>query len=104
MEISCSVSENNSDLFEQALVAQDRNELLEFRKLRHHVPATINEHASKQRPLGGRRRSDWWVPLPHLIEQFQYLRNELKNLSIPVVAWSYWKWSIRMLIYSFRCY
>ena len=90
MEINSSITEQCDDLFEQALVAQDLNELLEFRRLRHHVPATINEHASKQRSLGGGKvSSDWWVPLTNLIEQFQYLRSELEDLSIPVIAFGH---------------
>ena len=90
MEVNSSVTTQSDDLFEEALVAQDRNELLEFRRLRHHVPATINENAYEQRPSGGGKvSSDWWVPLPHLLEQFQYIRDELKNLSIPVVAFGH---------------
>ena len=90
LEINNAIIAQNEDLFEQALVAQDRNELLEFRRLRHHVPATINENASEQRLSGGGKvSSDWWVPLPHLLEQFEYLRNQLKNISMPVVAFGH---------------
>ena len=89
MEVSHSVNADY-ELFEQTLVAQDRNELLEFRRLRHHVPATINEHASLKRTSGGGKvSSDWWVPLEHINDQFLFLRKELDSLPIRAIAFGH---------------
>ncbi|PCJ18692.1 MAG: hypothetical protein COB02_09660 [Candidatus Cloacimonadota bacterium] len=69
------VLNNYDDLFDKALIAQDYNELLEFRRIRHHIPATINEISSQNKKSGGGKvSSDWWVPNCRIIEMFAYLR------------------------------
>ncbi len=78
-EIHSDLTNQNTDLMERAIVASEYLELLEFRRLRHHVPATINEVAHQNKAQGGGKiSSDWWVPLPHLREQFTFMRETLK--------------------------
>lgn len=77
--------------FPESLLAQDYSELVELRRLRHHVPATINEIASMhKRNGGGKIGSDWWVPLPNLVSQFEFMRSALSSLSdIPVIVFGH---------------
>ncbi len=75
---------DGSELIDASILAKDSLELLEFRRMRHHVPATINEIASNnQKNGGGKVSSDWWVPLPHLVEHFDWMRQEMQALSLP---------------------
>ena len=82
--------DEDPELFSQALLAQDRSELLDFRRMRHHVPATINEIAHSNRKFGGGKiGSDWWIPLSSLTEQFEFMRSQLRALDIPVIAFGH---------------
>jgi len=81
---------DDQDLFASSLLAQDHSELLELRRLRHHVPATINEIAHEHKKAGGGKiGSDWWVPLPSLLEQFEYMRSTLSSLGMPVIVFGH---------------
>ncbi|MCO4781225.1 MAG: FAD-binding oxidoreductase [Candidatus Cloacimonetes bacterium] len=72
---------DDDSLFDQALFAQDHSELLEFRRVRHHVPATINELATINKSMGGGKvSSDWWVPNDKIIEMFTFLRELQANI------------------------
>jgi FAD/FMN-containing dehydrogenase len=83
------VTQKASD-FELALVAQDRGELQELRKIRHHVPATLNEWAkARQATGGGKVGSDWWVPLEHLKTQFSFARKLLSQFTGPCVTFGH---------------
>lgn len=67
---------DHDELFDKALIAQDHTELLEFRRIRHHVPATINELSTINKETGGGKvSSDWWVPNDKISEMFLYLRD-----------------------------
>ena len=50
--------------------------LRDARRLRHAVPATMNERGAARRPFGGRKVStDWAVPYPRLAEALQRARS-----------------------------
>ncbi|MBW7875832.1 MAG: FAD-binding oxidoreductase [Candidatus Cloacimonetes bacterium] len=72
------------ELIDHSILAKDYLELLEFRRMRHHVPATINEiSVVNQKTGGGKVSSDWWVPIEHLVEHFAWMREEIKKLNLP---------------------
>jgi len=82
-------SKNPAD-FELSRVAQDRGELQELRRIRHHVPATLNEWAkARQSTGGGKISSDWWVPLVYLREQFDFARSLLEKFPGPCVVFGH---------------
>lgn len=83
-------AQHGKNHFEGSLVASDHLELLEFRRLRHHIPATINEISARNKETGGGKvSSDWWVPLPELQGQFQFLREELSRLPVKAIAFGH---------------
>jgi len=54
------------------------------RRLRHSVPATMNERGAACRPAGGRKVStDWAVPYPRLAEALQLARRFATEAGIP---------------------
>lgn len=79
------------ELFASSLLAQDYSELAELRRLRHHVPATINEIAQMNKKNGGGKiGSDWWVPLCNLSAQFEFMRSTLSSLAhIPIIVFGH---------------
>ncbi|MCJ8344255.1 FAD-binding oxidoreductase [bacterium] len=80
-DIYTQVLKDHDELFDQALVATDHSELLEFRRVRHHVPASINELSAQNKVHGGGKvSSDWWVPNDKIIEMFQFLRSLQKDI------------------------
>ena len=69
------VIESASSDFEP-LVFDGESRLREARKLRHSVPATMNERGGKHRAAGGRKVStDWAVPYDKLAEAIQIARS-----------------------------
>lgn len=60
----------------EPLVFDGESRLREARKLRHSVPATMNERGGKHRAAGGRKVStDWAVPYDKLAEAIQIARS-----------------------------
>jgi len=58
---------------------------LEARRMRHAVPATMNERGAARRPFGGRKVStDWAVPYPRLAEALHIARNFAVEAGIPL--------------------
>ncbi len=56
----------------------------EARRMRHAVPATMNERGAARRPFGGRKVStDWAVPYPRLAEALQVARRFADDAGIP---------------------
>ena len=59
--------EDGRALVDDTLVADSEERVLAMRRLRHSVPATLNERARRCRDAGGRKVStDWAVPLSEL--------------------------------------
>ena len=59
--------EAHGALVDDTLVADSEDRVLAIRRLRHSVPATLNERARACRDDGGRKIStDWAVPVPEL--------------------------------------
>jgi FAD/FMN-containing dehydrogenase len=72
----------------EPLVFDGEARLREARKLRHSIPATMNERGNKYRNSGGRKVStDWAVPYRKLPEAIQTARALVKGLGIetPVI-------------------
>ncbi len=58
--------------------------LLEARRIRHAIPATMNERGAARRPFGGRKVStDWAVPYPRLAEALQMARSLADAHGVP---------------------
>ena len=58
---------------------------LEARRMRHAVPATMNERGAARRPFGGRKVStDWAVPYPRLAEALHIARSFAVEAGIPL--------------------
>jgi FAD/FMN-containing dehydrogenase len=72
----------------EPLVFDGEARLREARKIRHSIPATMNERGSRYRNSGGRKIStDWAVPYRKLPEAIQTARSLVKDLGIeePVI-------------------
>jgi FAD/FMN-containing dehydrogenase len=72
----------------EPLVFDGEARLREARKIRHSIPATMNERGSRHRDSGGRKIStDWAVPYRKLPEAIQAARSLVKKLGIeePVI-------------------
>ena len=72
----------------EPLVFDGEARLRDARKLRHSIPATMNERGNKYRSSGGRKVStDWAVPYRKLPEAIQTARALVKGLGIeePVI-------------------
>ena len=72
----------------EPLVFDGEAQLREARRMRHSVPATMNERGGKQRAAGGRKLStDWAVPYRKLADAISVARRlvEAKGLDQPVI-------------------
>ena len=72
----------------EPLVFDGEARLREARRIRHSIPATMNERGSRYRESGGRKVStDWAVPYRKLPEAIQTARSLVKQLGIeePVI-------------------
>jgi glycolate oxidase len=69
---------------ENLLVFDGDAALRDARKMRHAVPATMNERGSARRPHGGRKVStDWAVPYPRLAEAIAFARRVVDDAALP---------------------
>ena len=68
----------------EPLVFDGEARLREARKMRHSIPATMNERGGKQRHAGGRKVStDWAVPYTRLAEAVQTARSIVTEYRLP---------------------
>lgn len=66
------LAESYEALVDDVRVYESEAELREARRLRHAVPATLNERGARHRPAGGRKVStDWAVPYHRLAEMLE---------------------------------
>lgn len=66
------LAESHAALVDDVRVYESEAELREARRLRHTVPATLNERGARRRPAGGRKVStDWAVPYRRLAEMLE---------------------------------
>ena len=78
------------DLTEHILIAQTHKEQESFRLWRHHIPQTLNERARKFWSNGGAKvGSDWWVPIPRLIEMMKYFYELADAAKLPYMAYAH---------------
>lgn len=57
---------------------------------RHHIPSMVAEkHRELQKSGGGKVGTDWWVPLPQMLEMMQWVYVESDTLDIPYIAFGH---------------
>jgi FAD/FMN-containing dehydrogenase len=78
------LAEAHDALAEDIRVYDSPSSLLEARRMRHAVPATMNERGAARRSYGGRKVStDWAVPYPRLAEALTIARRLADEAGIP---------------------
>lgn len=78
------------DLLESIIVARTHAEQEKIASWRHHIPATVGEqHVQLQKNGGGKVGTDWWVPLPRMIEMMQWMYLKSAELGIPFIAFGH---------------
>lgn len=78
------LAEQHAALTEDIKVYDSPASQSEARRLRHAVPATMNERGAARRPFGGRKVStDWAVPYPRLAEALAMARQFADQAGIP---------------------
>lgn len=78
------------DLLDAVVVACDATSQERLRILRHAIPSTINEEASRYVAEGGGKIStDWWVPLPHLRKVMKEVFEESDASGVPYLAFAH---------------
>lgn len=81
---------STDELSEQILVGQTEKEQETIRLMRHHIPQTINEEARKYWDAGGGKvGSDWWVPIPRLMEMMQFFNQLALATKLPFMAYAH---------------
>lgn len=77
-------------LLESIIVARTSSEHEKIASWRHHIPATVGEHhVQLQKTGGGKVGTDWWVPLPCMIEMMQWMYTKSAELGIPFIAFGH---------------
>jgi len=82
------LAERHQALADDILTFETEGALREARRLRHSVPAAMNERGARCRPAGGRKVStDWAVPYAQLAEVLAYARQVAAKAGVepPVV-------------------
>lgn len=78
------LAESHHALAEDIRVYDSPASQYEARRMRHAVPATMNERGAARRPFGGRKVStDWAVPYPRLAEALGIARRFADDAGIP---------------------
>ncbi len=81
---------NSDPLVDQIVVATDDVSKEKLRKLRHSVPATVNEEARLfQKDGGGKIATDWWVPPQRIREMMREVRKESDELGLRWLAFAH---------------
>jgi len=79
------LAESHNAMAEDIRVYDSPTSQLEARRMRHAVPATMNERGAARRPFGGRKVStDWAVPYPRLAEALGVARRFATEAGIPL--------------------
>lgn len=77
-------------LLESIIVARTDTEHDRIAAWRHHIPATVGErHVQLHKDGGGKVGTDWWVPLPCMIEMMQWMYTKSEELGIPFIAFGH---------------
>ena len=77
-------------LTQNILVATTDKQKEEIRKMRHHIPATINETWRVYRGAGGGKvGSDWWVPVGQLQKMMHFVYFEGGKTGLPFLAFAH---------------
>ncbi|PIR20758.1 MAG: hypothetical protein COV45_04170 [Deltaproteobacteria bacterium CG11_big_fil_rev_8_21_14_0_20_47_16] len=71
-------------------VAQSDKDQSRIAAWRHHIPSHVSEiHRTLQTQGGGKIGTDWWVPLPRMIEMMNFAYTESDKLNIPYIAFGH---------------
>lgn len=77
-------------LIDTIIVARTNAEHEKVSAWRHHIPATVAERqVHLQKNGGGKVGTDWWVPLPCMIEMMQWMYTQSAALGIPFIAFGH---------------
>ena len=78
------LAEEHGALTDDARAFQGDAALRQARRMRHAVPATMNERGARCRPAGGRKVStDWAVPYPRLADALRQAREIASRHEVP---------------------
>jgi FAD/FMN-containing dehydrogenase len=81
------LAERHGALSDNIQVFDGEGPLREARRMRHAVPATLNERAARYRAAGGRKVStDWAVPYPRLAEALRLAAETARAHGVEVAA------------------
>ena len=81
---------STSRLAEHVMIATTAKERDDFRRWRHHIPSTVNERARTFWDVGGGKvGSDWWVPIPKLLEMMNFFYDHADKLGLPSMAYAH---------------
>ena len=90
MWYDAALSRAGSLLADRILIAQTRQEQEDFRLWRHHIPETENENGRKYWDAGGGKvGSDWWVPIPRLLEMMSFFYSAARASGLPHIAYAH---------------
>lgn len=74
----------------QILVADTHKQQEDFRLWRHRIPESESESGRELwKEGGGKIGSDWWVPIPKLIEMMKFFYDEAEALGLPYIAYAH---------------
>lgn len=77
-------------LTESIIVAQSNKEQDHIAEWRHHIPSHISElHRQLQTQGGGKVGTDWWVPLPRMMEMMDFAYEASDKIAIPYIAFGH---------------
>ncbi len=77
--------DQSAALLNDTILVEDETKLDWLRRLRHFIPAKINEMARKDHSNGGGKLStDWWVPPKIIPEFFDWLNEQHQSLTCPI--------------------
>lgn len=79
-----------ASLTDSVIVARTGAEQDKVTTWRHHIPSIVAEkHRELQMSGGGKVGTDWWVPLPQMMEMMSWIYSESDNLNIPYIAFAH---------------
>lgn len=77
-------------LLDHTIVASTPDAHAQLAAWRHHIPAHVNEIGHRlEKTGGGKVGSDWWVPLPQMLEMMRFCYDGSAALAMPFLAFAH---------------